>query len=165
MGRATGLSRAAANKSAQPGSGRLAAPLRPAGTGAAATPGTALRRPWNYPLQGLCDNSRMSALIAFCSCPDAASAGRIATALVEERLAACVQYLPGAVSTYRWQGRIERAAEVLLLIKTTRGRLPELQRRLPQLHPYELPELVAVEAAGGLPAYLDWVAAQTLADE
>jgi periplasmic divalent cation tolerance protein len=60
-------------------------------------------------------------------------------------------------STYRWQGAVERTEEVLLLIKTTRDAWPALQARLPDLHPYELPELLAVEAAG-LPAYLDWIA-------
>ena len=115
--------------------------------------------------RALCDNPAMPAVIAFCTCPDADSAARIAAALVGERLAACVNQLPGVVSTYRWQGRIEQADEVLLLIKTTAGRLPDLQRRLPQLHPYELPELVVVEATGGLPAYLDWVATETRPDE
>ncbi|HZV37214.1 MAG TPA: divalent-cation tolerance protein CutA [Pseudoxanthomonas sp.] len=107
----------------------------------------------------------MPVVIAFCTCPDSGSAARIATALVEERLAACVNRLPGVASTYRWQGRIEQADEVLLLIKTTAERLPALRQRLPQLHPYELPELIVVEAAGGLPAYLDWVATETRPDE
>lgn len=107
----------------------------------------------------------MPVAIAFCTCPDADSAARISTALVEERLAACVNRLPGVASTYRWQGRIEQADEVLLLIKTTSERLPALRQRLPQLHPYELPELVVVEATGGLPAYLDWVVAETRPDE
>lgn len=107
----------------------------------------------------------MPVVIAFCTCPDTDSAARIAAALVEERLAACVNRLPGVASTYRWQGRIEQANEVLLLIKTTAERLPALQQRLPQLHSYELPELIVVEAAGGLPAYLDWVAAETRPDE
>lgn len=107
----------------------------------------------------------MPVLIVYCTCPDADSAARIARTLVEERLAACVNQLAGATSTYRWQGRIEQASEILLLIKTTAERLPALQQRLPQLHPYELPELIAVEAAGGLPAYLDWVAAETRPDE
>ena len=100
----------------------------------------------------------MSVLICFSTCPDADSAGRIATALVDERLAACVNVLPGVRSTYRWQGRLQQADEVLLVIKTTADRYPALQARLPELHPYELPELVAVEACSGLPAYLDWVA-------
>lgn len=107
----------------------------------------------------------MPVVIAFCTCPDTGSAARIAAALVEERLAACVNRLPGVASTYRWQGRIEQADEVLLLIKTTADCLPALRQRLPQLHPYELPELVVVEAAGGLPAYLAWVAAETRPDE
>ena len=102
----------------------------------------------------------MDVLICFCSCPDTAAA-RIAEALVEERLAACVSLVPGLQSVYRWQGQLQREAEVLLLIKTTQARYPALQARLPQLHPYELPELLAVESAAGLPAYLHWVADQT----
>ncbi len=103
----------------------------------------------------------MIPLVCFSTCPDAASADRIATALVEERLAACINVLAGVHSTYRWQGRVQRDDEVLLVIKTTADRLDALRERLPGLHPYELPELVAVEAAGGLPAYLDWIATET----
>lgn len=103
----------------------------------------------------------MSALVCFCTCPDQASAARIADALVAERLAACVNALPQAHSTYRWQGRVEHADEVLLLIKTVSARLQALRARIVALHPYELPEVIAVEAAGGLPAYLDWIAEQT----
>ncbi len=99
----------------------------------------------------------MTALVCFCTCPDPETAQRIADALVEERLAACVNVLPGLRSVYRWQGAIERADEVLLLIKTVRERLAPLTARVASLHPYELPELVAVEVAGGLAAYLDWV--------
>ena len=103
----------------------------------------------------------MSVLICLSTCPDAASADRIATVLVEERLAACVNVLPGVRSTYRWQGQVQRDDEVLLMIKTTTDRLDDLRERLPALHPYELPELIAVEATGGLPAYLDWIATET----
>lgn len=99
----------------------------------------------------------MSVLLCLSTCPDAATARRIADALVEARLAACVNVVPGVHSTYRWQGAVERAEEVLLLIKTTHDAFPALQSRLPGLHPYELPELLAVEAAG-LPACLDWIA-------
>ena len=107
----------------------------------------------------------MSALLCFCTCPDAATAERIADALVGERLAACVNVLPGVRSVYRWQGVVERADEVLLLVKTGRERLEALTARVNALHPYELPELVAVEVAGGLGAYLDWVSEQTRVGE
>ena len=103
----------------------------------------------------------VSALICFCTCPDADSAERIAAALVAERLAACVNLLPGLRSVYRWQGKVEAAAEVLLLVKTSAEAYPALQERLRQLHPYELPELLAVEAASGLPEYLQWLAAES----
>ena len=103
----------------------------------------------------------MAVLACYCTCPDLAGAERLAEALVGERLAACVNVLPGVRSVYRWQGTVERADEVLLLIKTTRERLDALAARVRALHPYELPELLAVEAAGGLPDYLDWVAAET----
>lgn len=103
----------------------------------------------------------MSVLICLTTCPDADSAGRIATALVEERLAACVNVVPGLASTYRWQGNVTRDDELLLVIKTTRDRFDALRERLPMLHPYELPELLVVEAADGLAAYLDWVRAET----
>jgi periplasmic divalent cation tolerance protein len=100
----------------------------------------------------------MDALVCFCACPDAGVAAGIARALVGERVAACVNVLPGMRSVYRWRGKVEDAQEALLLIKTTRAALPDLQARLVALHPYELPELVAVEVAGGLPAYLGWIA-------
>ncbi len=103
----------------------------------------------------------MSVLICLTTCPDADSAGRIATALVEERLAACVNVVPGLASTYRWRSEVTRDDELLLVIKTTRERFDALRERLSMLHPYELAELVAVEAADGLAAYLDWVRAET----
>ena len=99
----------------------------------------------------------MTALLCFTACPDTATAQRIADALVESRLAACVSVLPGMRSTYRWQGKVEQADEVLLMAKTVPVRLAELQARIVALHPYELPEILAVEA-GGLPAYLQWIA-------
>ena len=105
----------------------------------------------------------MTVLACTCTCPDMACAERVAGVLVDERLAACVQLLPGVRSMYRWQGEVERAEEVLLLIKTTRECLDALVARVRALHPYELPELLAVEAAGGLPDYLDWVASETRA--
>ena len=104
---------------------------------------------------------QVNALICFCTCPDTDTAERLAEALVEERLAACVNILPGLRSVYRWQAEVERADEVLLLIKTLPDRYPALQDRLRELHPYELPELLAVDAVEGLPAYLRWVAEGT----
>lgn len=103
----------------------------------------------------------LSALVCLCTCPDAETADRIATALVDERLAACVNVLPGLRSVYRWQGKAESAEEILLLIKTAQDRLKRVSARIAELHPYELPEVIAVEAAGGSAAYLDWIAAQT----
>lgn len=108
--------------------------------------------------------STPAALICHCACPDAATAERIATALVEERLAACVTIVPGLRSIYRWEGAIQAADEALLLIKTLPEHYPRLQDRLRELHPYELPELLAVETAFGLPEYLRWVADETRKD-
>ena len=103
----------------------------------------------------------VSVLLSLTTCPDAACAERIADALVGERLAACVNILPGVRSVYRWQDRVERGVEVLLLAKTTPERAAKLQQRIVALHPYELPEVILVETAGGLAAYLGWVASET----
>ena len=86
-------------------------------------------------------------------------ADRIATALVEEGLAACVNILPGARSVYRWQGKVESAAECLLLIKTDHAHLAQLEARLNELHPYELPELLILTPEAGSTRYLDWITA------
>jgi periplasmic divalent cation tolerance protein len=97
--------------------------------------------------------------------PDAEAARRVADALVGERLAACVTVLGAARSTYRWQGAVESAEELPLLLKTTAARWPALRERLRALHPYEVPEMLALRAADGWPAYLDWVRAQTVAGD
>lgn len=106
-------------------------------------------------------SSRMSAVIVHCSCPDAQTATRIARVLVEERLAACVQAIGGIASTYRWEGRVCTESEVLLLIKTTHARMAALKARLPELHPYSTPELIAVDAVDGCGDYLDWIETET----
>lgn len=106
----------------------------------------------------------MPALLCFCACPDEDTAARIADALVGERLAACVNWMPGLRSVYRWQGAIESAHEVLLLAKTTDAREPALRTRIAALHPYEVPEVIALRIDGGLPAYLDWIARETAQD-
>lgn len=104
----------------------------------------------------------MSVLLCLSTCPDRATADRIADALVGEGVAACVTLLAGAQSVYRWQGRVERGEEVQLLIKTTRPAFSAMRERLCALHPYEVPELVACEVADGLPAYLDWIAREAV---
>ncbi len=100
-------------------------------------------------------DSPQDTLLVFTSCP-AAAADALASALVELRLAACVNLLP-ARSVYRWQGAVERADETLLIVKTSRARYAELEAEVRRRHPYELPELVAVNLYCGLPAYLQWV--------
>lgn len=92
------------------------------------------------------------------TCPDEETAATLARELVAGRLAACVSRLSGLASVYRWQEGVTEDAEVLLLVKTTADRYPEVERRILELHPYELPELIAVPVEAGLPAYLDWVA-------
>jgi len=98
-----------------------------------------------------------SALIVFCTCPDEATAARLASLAVEAGAAACVNLLPGLTSVYRWQGAVERAQEVLLLAKTTAAGYARLESLWRTAHPYELPELLAVPACAGLPPYLQWI--------
>lgn len=87
----------------------------------------------------------------------------LARALVDERLAACVNLVPGLRSIYRWQGAVHDDGETLAIIKTTRGRLPALLARLPDLHPYEVPEAIVLPVLAGHLPYLAWVAEQTSA--
>lgn len=103
-------------------------------------------------------------LIVFSTFPDAASARKAADRLLEERLAACVSILPGLTSVYRWQGKIEEAGEVMLMIKTTSENHPRLESSLKACHPYELPEIIAVGAESVLPGYLAWVEQETAPD-
>ena len=97
------------------------------------------------------------AQLALCTCPDVDSARTLAHALVDEHLAACVSRVPGITSVYAWQGRIEEDTEVLLLIKTTSERFAALRERVVALHPYDVPELIALDIDDGLPAYLQWL--------
>jgi periplasmic divalent cation tolerance protein len=96
-------------------------------------------------------------IVALSTCPDEASARRLSQTLVSERLATCVNRVPGVTSTYFWDGRLQEDAEILLIIKTTAARQAELEARLKALHPYELPELVVLPVAGGNEQYLQWV--------
>lgn len=86
-------------------------------------------------------------------------AARISRELVERRLAACVNRLPGATSVYRWQGAIEEASEVLLVVKTSAEKLEQLKAVLHELHSYEVPEFLVLEVSSGSQAYLDWLQA------
>ncbi len=102
-----------------------------------------------------------SVLIAFTHVPDEAIARAIAQALVDEKLAACVNILAPCTSIYRWEGEVECAQEWPLVIKTTRNRFAALQARLRDLHPYELPDLMACTPTAVLPDYAAWVIRET----
>jgi periplasmic divalent cation tolerance protein len=102
-------------------------------------------------------NQENQYLVVLCTCPDEVAGARIAEAVVVDGLAACVNRVPGVVSTFRWKGEVQEEREVLLVIKTSRGRLDSLTDRIRDLHPYELPEVVAVPVTGGLDEYLAWV--------
>ena len=103
----------------------------------------------------------MDTLLVLSNLPDREIALEVANRLIERRVAACVNVLAPCTSVYRWQGKLEAASEIPILIKTTAARYPALEQALRELHPYELPEIVAVPIRGGLPGYLAWVAAET----
>jgi periplasmic divalent cation tolerance protein len=110
-------------------------------------------------------DARNDVLLVLTTAPDAEAAGRIAHTLVEERLVACASLVTvGLRSVYRWGDRVHDEAEVLLLCKTTRARFFHLERRLPEIHPYDVPELLALPVEAGLAAYCAWVAAETTTD-
>lgn len=96
-------------------------------------------------------------LLVITTLPDEASAQHLAEKIIAQRAAACINRLAPCTSTYRWQGKIEAAREVPLLIKTSAAAYPALEQLIRDAHPYELPEIVAVPVSAGLPAYLDWV--------
>ena len=100
-------------------------------------------------------------LLVLTNLPDRAAAERIADTLVTEGVAACVNVLAECASVYRWKGKLEHAREVPLLIKTTRAIYPQLESMLRKLHPYEVPEIIALPVSAGLPEYLNWVAQET----
>jgi periplasmic divalent cation tolerance protein len=102
-----------------------------------------------------------SARIVLATAPDAAVAKRIALALLERRLVACVNVLPGVTSHYRWEGRLKEASEVMLVAKTSVDRLAELEIAFHELHPYDTPEFVVVGADHVAPRYLAWLGEET----
>jgi periplasmic divalent cation tolerance protein len=97
------------------------------------------------------------ALLVLSTFPDAATAARISRQLVEQKCAACANLLPPVESIYRWEGKVENAQETLVLFKTSRARYRALERALRELHPYDVPEIIAVPIEQGLPEYLRWV--------
>jgi periplasmic divalent cation tolerance protein len=100
-------------------------------------------------------------LLVFTTLPSADKAAELAKALVEERLAACANLLPAIRSIYRWQGKLQDENEVLLLLKTRAEHLERLKLRILELHPYEVPEVLAVPVEAGYQPYLDWLAGET----
>lgn len=104
------------------------------------------------------------ALLILTNLPDTASAQALAQQLVERKLAACVNIMPAVQSVYRWQGVVEQASEVTVLIKSVSSRYPELEDAIKALHPYALPEIIAFPIVAGLPGYLNWITAETQRD-
>ncbi len=96
-------------------------------------------------------------LLVFCTVPSMGSARTIAGRLVENHLAACCNIIPALKSIYEWKGSVEEDEELLLMIKTTANRYQQMQEKLQEWHPYEVPEIIAVDIKEGLPAYLQWM--------
>ena len=105
--------------------------------------------------------SENDVLLVMTNLPDRDAAERIAASLVTEGGAACVNVLAECTSFYHWKGNLERSTEVPLLIKTTTAAYPRLQEALRKLHPYEIPEIIALPVNVGLPEYLNWVVQET----
>lgn len=100
--------------------------------------------------------------VVLCTVPSQDVGASLARALVEERLVACVNILPGVRSIYRYKGAVEDEQELLLVLKTSAARYPELERRIRELHPYEVCEVIALDVAAGSLPYLDWLTQETL---
>jgi len=105
----------------------------------------------------------MNTLLVLTNLPDRAAAERLADSLIEQRVAACINILAPSLSVFRWKNDVQHDEEIPMLIKTTTDRYPALEAAIRAGHPYELPEIVAVPIERGLAAYLDWVAAESVA--
>jgi periplasmic divalent cation tolerance protein len=95
--------------------------------------------------------------VIFMTAPDATTAQRIVQTLVEERIVACGNIMPGITSIYRWEDEVQTSHEVMVLLKTTESRAAQAVQRIAALHPYDVPEAVALDISAGLPAYMDWI--------
>lgn len=104
----------------------------------------------------------MNVVLVLTNFPSRETAVKLAEQLVAAKLAACINILAPCLSIYHWQEKTESTEEITVLIKTTENRYEEVQKMIRNLHPYELPEILCVPVAGGLPEYLQWVAAETL---
>ena len=102
--------------------------------------------------------------VLFCTIENIEGASQIAEDLIENRLAACVNIIPDVTSVYKWKGNLEKSTEQLMLIKTTKERLQETLERIKNLHPYEVPEIIALPIEGGHPPYLSWLSSQVQGD-
>jgi len=101
------------------------------------------------------------ACLVYCTIPDIKQAEQIARTLVEKRLAACCNIIPGITSFYRWENNVQRDDEVLLLIKTTARRYEQLEKEIKMMHTYSVPEIIATNIELASEAYLDWIFANT----
>ncbi|WP_323903126.1 divalent-cation tolerance protein CutA [Aeromonas caviae] len=101
------------------------------------------------------------AILVLCTCPDETSADRLCEQLLDQHLAACINQLPGVTSVYRWQGKTERTREIQLVIKSRATLFEPLRQCILAHHPYEVPEILALPASQGHPAYLDWLTQET----
>lgn len=96
-------------------------------------------------------------LVVYCTVPSKKTGREIASKLLSDHLAACCNIIPGLTSIFEWQDKIEEDEELLLLIKTTEDKYPQLERRIAELHPYEVPEIIATEIHRGLDSYIHWL--------
>src|SRR5262249_49880501 len=113
---------------------------------------------YNAPRRGI---QMTDAIVILSTAPDAEKAAEIARALVEDHLAACVNIVPGVRSIYRWEGKLADDAEVLCVIKTARDRFDQVCARIKALHPYSVPEIIALPVVQGFAPYLEWVRGST----
>ena len=104
-------------------------------------------------------------ILIFCTVPDEITARRLGGTLVNNKLAACVNYSAPSCSIYRWKGTVEEANEILLTIKTVKGRYEAVEMLIRSIHPYEVPEIMAIPVVRGLTSYLEWLQHETLQDK